>query len=715
MRHLLSLALQHDQDVVTARTRAAQLGQMLGFDSSEQTRVATAVSEIVRNAFRYASGGSVAFAVDDEAKPQRLIVRVSDQGPGIAQLDDVLSGKYRSGTGMGLGIVGARRLMDDFSIQTSPQGTTVTLQKFLAPRHTVVTRDRARQISDAIARTRPAGLIEEIQHQNQALLRALDDLQRKQQELVHLNRELEDTNRGVVALYAELDEKADHLRRADELKSRFLSNMTHEFRTPVNSILGLSNLMIEERERAGHEAEPEAIYIRKAAEQLSELVNDLLDLAKVEAGKTVVRPAEFQIENLFGALRGMLRPLLMNQSVSLVFEDAAALRPVYSDEGKVSQILRNLISNALKFTERGEVRVSAVEEAPDLIVFRVADTGIGIAEEDQSRIFEEFTQVEHRLQAHVRGTGLGLPLSRRLAELLGGTLGVASEPAVGSTFMLRVPRRYASFRGEGGEEFAWEPEPGKLPLLVVEDAPDAQYFYEKVLRSSAYQIYPAYSVHAAEAALQTVQPAAIILDAVLGPENAWDLLVRLRRHPRTKETPIVVISSADDANKAMSLGADAYLSKPVDRRALLETLTRFQGRTVRPIKVLSIDDDDVARYLVRQCLPAPAFDVIEASGGDDGIKRATEEQPDVVVLDLMMPGTDGWQVLETLHGASGTRDLPVVIVTSHVLGADERGRLADACAIVSKQNLSRATLAPVVQAAARRDERHGLAVPPISL
>ena len=176
--------------------------------------------------------------------------------------------------------------------------------------------------------------MEEIQQQNQALLRALDDLQRKQQELVHLNRELEDTNRGVVALYAELDEKADHLRRADELKSRFLSNMTHEFRTPVNSILGLSNLLLDDGQRLGREAPPEVLYIRKAAEQLSELVNDLLDLAKVEAGKTVVRPAEFSVENLFGALRGMLRPLLLNQSVSLVFEDAAALPAALHGRGQ---------------------------------------------------------------------------------------------------------------------------------------------------------------------------------------------------------------------------------------------------------------------------------------------------------------------------------------------------------------------------------------------
>jgi signal transduction histidine kinase/DNA-binding response OmpR family regulator len=704
MRHLLSLALHHDQDVVTARQRAAELGQLLGFDTSEQTRVATAVSEIARNAFRYATGGSVEFGVDDESRPQRLVITVTDQGPGIQQLDDVLSGRYQSATGMGMGIVGARRLMDDFRIDTSARGTTVTLHKFLSPRHDVVSAERGRQITEAIARKQPVGLMEEVQQQNQALLRTLDDLQRKQLELAHLNRELEDTNRGVVALYAELDEKADHLRRADELKSRFLSNMTHEFRTPVNSILGLSNLLLDDCQRAGREPDPEVIYIRKAAEQLSELVNDLLDLAKVEAGKTIVRPVEFQVENLFGALRGMLRPLLMNQSVSLVFEDAAGLPAVYSDEGKVSQILRNLLSNALKFTERGEVRVAAAAPEPEWIVFTVADTGIGIAPEDQPRIFEEFTQLEHRLQTQVRGTGLGLPLSRRLAELLGGSLAVTSEPGVGSTFTLRLPLGYTSFRGDPDGELTWEPEPGKLPLLVVEDAPDAQYFYEKVLRSSAYQIYPAYTLHDAETALQRMEPAAVILDIVLGPENAWDLLARLRRHQQTSATPIVVISSADVRAKAIGLGADAYLSKPIDRRTLLDTLTTLQARTVRPIKVLSIDDDEVARYLVRQCLPAPAFEVTEAASGGEGLARVLEARPDVILLDLMMPDLNGWQVLQRLRAAEATRDVPVVIVTSHVITPAQRDSLEGTFAIVSKQDLARATLAPIVQAATGRDD-----------
>ena len=246
----------------------------------------------------------------------------------------------------------------------------------------------------------------------------------------------------MLALYAELDDRADHLRRADEMKSRFLSNMSHEFRTPVNSIIGLCNLLLDERARSGVEPEAEIPFIRQSAEHLLELVSDLLDLAKVEAGKTVVRPVRFEIPQLFGALRGMLRPLLLNQSVSLIFEEPDHLA-LFTDEAKLSQILRNLVSNALKFTERGEVRVSA--RAPDagLVEFSVADTGIGIAASDLERIFEEFFQLEHRLQRKHRGTGLGLPLSRRLAELLGGALRVHSEPGVGSTFTLTLPDHYS--------------------------------------------------------------------------------------------------------------------------------------------------------------------------------------------------------------------------------------------------------------------------------
>ena len=695
MLQALSLALHHDQDVVTARQRAASLAQALGFDTSEQTRIATAVSEIVRNAFRYASGGVVDFTVDVDSRPQRLVVRVADRGQGIRRLDEVLNGRYQSSTGLGIGIQGARRLMDRFSLESSSNGTTAVLEKFLPQTGPLVTKTRLAQIVESIAQREPAGLVDEIQKQNQDLLRALDELQRKQQELVRVNRELEDTNRGVVALYAELDEKADHLRRADELKSRFLSNMTHEFRTPVNSIIGLTRLLIDERERADHEPEPELVYIREAAEQLSELVNDLLDLAKVEAGKTVVRPTEFRVETLFGALRGMLRPLLLNQSVELVFDSGEDLPLLHTDEGKVSQILRNLISNGLKFTERGEVRVTArMGPSDETITFEVRDTGIGIAAEDLVRIFDEFTQLEHRIQRRVKGTGLGLALSKRLAELLGGALSVTSEVGVGSTFTVRVPRHYGPPRAEG---FLWIPEPGKVPVLIVEDAADALYFYEKALGSSAFQMYPARTLREAEAALETLRPAVIVLDILLGDEEAWDVLLRVKREERLSRVPVVVVSSLSEREKAAALGADVYLPKPIERRLLLDTLIALHARAA-PIRVLVVDDDQAIRFLIRQCLPESQFEVREATSGSEGLAMASADPPQVILLDLLMPGIDGLETLSRLRADARTRHVPVLVLTSAELDEEARRRLADADSCLSKSDIARDSMPGAVRA-----------------
>ena len=320
-----------------------------------------------------------------------------------------------------------------------------------------------------------------MQRQNQELLRALDDLNVRQQELVRLNRELEDTNRGVVALYAELDERADHLRRADELKTRFLSNMTHEFRTPVNSILALTNLLAERLEARPDEKD-ELFFIRKSAQQLSDLVDDLLDLAKVEAGKIEVRPAPFEIAGLFGALRGMLRPLLVNHSLALIFEEPEGIPPIHSDESKVSQILRNFISNALKYTESGEVRVAVrLTPARDEVEFTVADTGIGIPEKDIGRIFDEFVQIENPLQRRVKGTGLGLPLSKRLAELLGGRIGVVSTLGGGSTFSLVVPLVYRDPLQLDAAPIAIDPH--RVPVLVIEDTDEDVLLVNRALAS----------------------------------------------------------------------------------------------------------------------------------------------------------------------------------------------------------------------------------------
>jgi signal transduction histidine kinase/CheY-like chemotaxis protein len=706
VRSLLALNLHHDQDVVTARQRAAQIARLLDFNASEQTRLATAVSEIVRNAFRYAGQGSVRFDLNTDIRPQRLVVQVDDRGPGIANLDDVLAGRYQSSTGMGMGIVGARRLMDQFRIESDHTGTRVTMEKYLPARAQLVTSKRTEEIADAVRQRRPQGLVEEIQDQNQELLRALDELHRRQQELARLNLELEDTNRGVVALYAELDEKADHLRRADELKSRFLSNMTHEFRTPVNAIIGLCNLLIDDREQEGRIPEPELDYIRKAADQLSDLVNDLLDLAKVEAGKTVIRPADFEVHSFFGALRGLLKPVLLNQSVKLVFEDVPNLPTIHTDESKVSQILRNLLSNALKFTERGEVRVGAsLDQSGSRITFTVKDTGIGIAPEDQGRIFEEFAQLEHRLQRHVKGTGLGLPLSRRLAELLGGSLQVESEPGIGSTFSLTIPIRYETL-DEPGPTIEWMPDPTRSPLLVIDDAPDDQYVYEKIFRGSPFQAYPAYTLRQAEEALRLCEPVAIVMDLVLGGQEAWDFLIRLKRDDRTRHLPVVIASVLTQQEKGLALGADAYFVKPIDRRTLIDTISGLEARHRDAVRVLLVDDDPMARYLFRHCLPVPAFKVSEAASGEEGLHRARSERPDVIVLDLVMPGMDGRDVLAALRRDPNTADIPIIVSTGLELTDEEhRTLLEQATAILPKRNLTRTTAPAIIRKAMERAPR----------
>ncbi len=454
---LLIMPLLHEQDVVSARQRAREIAELFGFDRQDQSRFTTAVSEIARNAYEYASGGKIAFFAVSNGKSAlslALLARISDTGPGIANLNEILGGSYVSKTGMGLGITGARRLCDRFDIKSSPgQGTVVDLEKNAPRRGLGKTPLDTTTLLDKIAGLTPRNPFAEVRQQNQELLHTLNELQSRQTELDQLNRELSDTNRGVMALYAELDEKAKELQNASDMKTRFLSDMSHEFRTPLNSIMGLARLLLEHADGPlVPEQEKQITFIHRSAQTLSEIVNDLLDTAKIEAGKITVQPETVIIDDLFSALRGVFRPLVGNGTdlgaVSLFFEPTFDLPPLFTDESKVAQILRNLISNALKFTSQGSVRVSATMEleadaAKAQVRFAVADTGIGIAPADIDRIFDAFAQVDGAAQRNIKGTGLGLPLCRKLAEILGGHVWVESTIGVGSTFVLRLPVRYA--------------------------------------------------------------------------------------------------------------------------------------------------------------------------------------------------------------------------------------------------------------------------------
>ncbi|WP_433770733.1 sensor histidine kinase [Pseudomonas putida] len=255
-----------------------------------------------------------------------------------------------------------------------------------------------------------------------------------------LRAELDETNQGVLALYAELDTQAEQLRQASDLKSRFLSYMSHEFRTPLGSILSIASLLRDELDGPlSAEQHKQVAFVSSSARELSDMVDDLLDLAKIEAGRITISPAWFDMLDLFSALRGMFRPIVDGSAVDLIFEEPMGLPQLYTDDKKLAQILRNFISNSLKFTTRGEVRVSARLEDGDKVRFAVSDTGIGIAPELHGALFEDFSQVDSPLQKRLRGTGLGLSLCKRFAQLLGGDVGVQSAPGSGSTFFVIIP------------------------------------------------------------------------------------------------------------------------------------------------------------------------------------------------------------------------------------------------------------------------------------
>lgn len=568
---LSTVVIEREQDIVVARQRARQIAGLLGLDRQDQARVATAVSELARNVFQYAGSGQATYSVPP-GSDAHLVVEISDRGPGIARLDEILDGRYRSSTGMGLGIIGARRLMDRFEIASEPgAGTTVTVAKRIG-RPAPTNAERVR-IAASLADVSIDDPTRELQLQNQELMRTLDELNIRREELARLNRELEETNRGVVALYAELDERAEELRRNSEAKSGFLSSVSHELRTPLSSMLALCDLLLARADGPlTEEQELQITYIRGGAESLLPLVNDLLDLARIEAGKTVVHADTFAIEDLFASLRGMFRPLHHDDRVSLVFEPADHLPRIRSDESKVAQVLRNLVSNALKFTEEGEVRVSAhLDQERATVAFIVADTGVGIESQDRDRIFEEFEQVQGPHQASTRGTGLGLAVSQRLAAVLDGKISVDSEPGVGSTFTLMIPVTYSD---------------GKSTAPPTKSADGA----------------PAPGMH-----------------------------------------------------------------------------------TTRSKTAIVIDDDEMARYLSVHALLSLGFRVTEARDGTTGLQTVRAQPPDLIVLDLRMPGVDGFEVLDELKHEPDTAAIPVVIQTGMALSAAEQERLQRASAVLDKR------------------------------
>jgi signal transduction histidine kinase len=439
---LVRTRLRRELDVFAVRQLGREVGRLVGLEAQDQIRLATALSEVGRLLVATGHDTEVVFAAALDGVPA-LTVKLQHSAAGDA---DRLAAQ----------LVQVARLVDSMEVRDGEIGTVVRMSRRLPPSAPILNPDRMDDIRAELAAHVPGTPFDELAVQNQQLIATLDEVRAQRDDLARLNAELEETNRGVmalyhqlsdeleetnrgvVALYNELDEKSVQLRAASEAKSRFLANVSHELRAPVTAIIGLGRLLSDDASDplTGDQVR-QVELIRGSAADLLSLVNDLLDLAKAEAGRLEPVWTEVDLKAVFGQLRGTLRPLATRPEVDFIVEEPAVAR-LRSDEVLLAQVLRNLLTNAIKFTAAGSVRLAAAQTG-DNVEFTVADTGTGIPPELQERIFEEFYQVPGSHTLSGKGTGLGLPYARRLVGILGGALRVASEPGVGSTFTVSLP------------------------------------------------------------------------------------------------------------------------------------------------------------------------------------------------------------------------------------------------------------------------------------
>ncbi|HEX8455643.1 MAG TPA: sensor histidine kinase [Longimicrobium sp.] len=444
MTPLWSLVLRDEQDVVLARQRARHAALLVGFDAQGATRIATAVSEIVRNAQAYAGGGTVEIGVREERDVRSLAIRVADRGPGIPHLDEVLAGRYRSRTGMGVGLTGTRRLMDAFAVETTGTGTVVTMAKRL-PAGAAPTEAALERAADTLAREVSHDAAAEVRRQNQELLRLLASLEERQDELARLNAELEETNRGVLALHAELRDRADReaeARRSAEAASRardaVLAIVSHDLRNPVGSVITAAAFLLDTLP-AEVLATPQGQQVgvmHRAARRANRLLEDLMDVTRIESGGLAVDVAPVEVPGLLADAAEVMRGPAEENGVELLTECAGTLPAVLADRDRVLQVFANLAGNAVKFTPAGGAVTLGAACAEGAVRFSVADTGPGMSAEQVERAFDRFWQAG---RADRRGVGLGLSIARGIVEAHGGMLSVTSAPNEGAIFHFTLP------------------------------------------------------------------------------------------------------------------------------------------------------------------------------------------------------------------------------------------------------------------------------------
>ncbi|MDQ3565570.1 MAG: response regulator [Pseudomonadota bacterium] len=514
-----------------------------------------------------------------------------------------------------------------------------------------------------------------LERQRQGRKQAEVLLEEKSRELYLANQELRQLAEGLtLARNAAVE--------ANQAKNRFLASMSHELRTPLNAIIGYSEMLQEEAEDLGQDGFiPDLQKIHAAGKHLLALINDVLDLSKIEAGKMEVFVETVDVATLVQGVVSTIMPLVEKNGNALVLRCEDDLGSMRADLTKLRQALFNLLSNASKFTTRGTITLGATRELVDgagWMRFWITDTGIGMSAEQMGKLFQAFSQADASIAQRFGGTGLGLVISRRFCQMMGGDITVVSTPGQGSTFTIRLPvdavDAKAASTSQAEDTAAVKPPEGLPAVLVIDDDPTVHDLMRRFLDKQRLHMVGAANGEEGLRLAKELRPSVITLDVLMPGMDGWAVLTALKADPELAPIPVIMATIVDDRNMGFALGATDFLTKPIDREYLAQLLQKYRCAHP-PCPVLVVEDQADLRALMRRMLEQEGWVVAEAENGRVALDRVAENRPELIVLDLMMPEMDGFSFLEVLRQHEGWRAIPIVVVTAKDLTAEDHQRL----------------------------------------